>query len=192
MKNILILNAHPNPHSFSHSLAQSYYKGATAAGATCELVNLIDLDFDPNLHGGYRKRTELEPDLIRMQAAITKADHLVFVYPNWWASFPAILKGFIDRVFLPGFAFKSRENSVFIDKLLSGKTARLIVTMDSPSWYYRFFTRQPGHNAMRIGTLEFCGIKPVKITSFSPIKTANEAQLTKWLVRVEAMGKHLK
>lgn len=189
MKKILILNGHPNKEGFCHELAKHYKIGAESSGAECKLVNITDLKFDPVLRFGYTKETELEPDLVSIQNDISNADHLVFVYPNWWATFPALLKGFIDRVFLPGFAFKYRENSPFWDKLLTGKSARMIVTMDSPKWYYSLFLRNAGHNAMKKGVLEFCGIKPVKITCFSQMRTANSQKRQKWLDEVEELGK---
>jgi NAD(P)H dehydrogenase (quinone) len=77
---------------------------------------------------------------------------------------------FIDRVFLPGFGFQYRDDSVWWDKLLKGKSARLIVTMDTPLWYFRLINGQPGHKAMEKSTLDFCGIKPVKISSIGPVK----------------------
>jgi NAD(P)H dehydrogenase (quinone) len=189
MKKVLIINGHPDKESFCFAIAESYKKGADAVGADCKLVHLIDLDFNPILIFGYRKISELEPDLVKMQQEILAADHLVLVYPNWWATFPALLKGFIDRVFVPNFAFKYRENSPFWDKLLVGKTARMIVTMDTPKWYYFLMNINAGHNAMKIGVLEFCGIKPVKITSFAPIKSSNRVQRKKWLAEVEQLGK---
>jgi putative NADPH-quinone reductase len=189
MKKILIINGHPDKESFCFALAENYKKGADKAGVDCKLFNLIDLEFNPILTGGYRKINELEPDLIIMQQEILTADHLVLVYPNWWSTFPALLKGFIDRVFVPGFAFKYRENSPFWDKLLKGKTARLIVTMDTPWWYYWLINRNVGHNAMRIGVLEFCGIKPVKITTFAPVKSSDNKKRKKWLAEVEELGK---
>ncbi len=189
MKKILIINGHPDKESFCFYLAESYKKGADTAGADCKLVNLIDLDFNPILTFGYRKISELESDLVKMQKEISSADHLVLVYPNWWSTFPALLKGFIDRVFVPGFAFKYRENSPFWDKLLKGKTARLIVTMDTPWWYYWLINRNAGHNAMKICVLEFCGIKPVKITAFAPVKSSDEKKRKQWLDEVEALGK---
>ena len=192
MKKILIINGHPDKESFCFALAESYKKGADAVGASCKLVHLIDLDFNPVLTFGYRKISELEPDLVKMQEEITAADHLVFVYPNWWATFPALLKGFIDRVFVPNFAFKYRENSQFWDKLLKGKTARLIVTMDTPKWYYWLINRNAGHNAMKVGILEFCGVKPVKITVCTPIKSSDETKRKKWLEEVETLGKEQK
>ena len=188
MKNILIINGHPDKESFCFALAESYKMGADVAKSNCKLVHLIDLDFNPILTFGYRKISELEPDLVQMQQDILWADHLVFVYPNWWSTFPALLKGFIDRVFVPNFAFKYRENSPFWDKLLKGKTARLIVTMDTPKWYYWLINKSAGHNAMKVGVLEFCGIRPVNMSVFSPIKSADEAKRKKWLAEVEKFG----
>jgi hypothetical protein len=189
MKKVLVINGHPDKESFCFALAERYKKGADAAGAECKLVHLIDLKFNPILTFGYRKISELEPDLLKMQQEITAADHLVFVYPNWWSTLPALLKGFIDRVFVPTFAFKYRPNSPFWDKLLQGKTARLIVTMDTPQWYYWLINKNAGHNAMKVGILEFSGIKPVKISSFAIIKSSNEKKRNKWLDDVEALGK---
>jgi multimeric flavodoxin WrbA len=106
MKKILIINGHPDKESLCTEFAKSYKAGAEKSSADCTLINLIDLNFDPILYYGYRKRTELEPDLLKVQQDILNADHLVFVYPTWWGTYPALLKGFIDRVFLPKFAFE--------------------------------------------------------------------------------------
>jgi putative NADPH-quinone reductase len=80
----------------------------------------------------------LEPDLLAAWEKILWAEHLVWIYPIWWGSMPAILKGFIDRLFLLGFAFKKKENSVWWDKLLTGKSARIITTLDQPKWYFYY------------------------------------------------------
>ena len=188
MKQILIINGDPDKESFCNALAISYKKGADASNVACKLVNLIDLSFNPILTNGYRIITPLEPDLLQIQQDIVWANHLVFVYPNWWATYPALLKGFLDRVFLPGFAFKYKDNSPMWDKLLIGKTARLIVTMDTPQWYYWLINKNAGHNAMKIGTLEFCGIKPVKITVCTPIKTSDDKKRKQWLTQCEQLG----
>ncbi len=189
MKKILIINGHPDKESLCFALAESYKKGADINGDQCQLVHLIDLKFNPILTHGYRLVSELEPDLLKIQQDILQADHLVFVYPNWWSTMPALLKGFIDRVLLPNFAFKYHENGPFWDKLFKGKTARLLVTMDTPKWYYWLINRNAGHNAMKIGVLEFCGIKPVKISVFTPVKSSDDLKRKKWLDEVEILGK---
>lgn len=188
-KKILIINGHPDSESFNFSLSEAYKKGALSAGHDVQEIVVRDLTFNPNLEFGYRKRTELEPDLIDAREKIKWADHLVLIYPVWWGSVPAILKGFIDRVFLPGFAFKKRENSVWWDKYLTKKSARIISTMDQPSWYYRLVYRQPSNNAMKKATLEFCGIKPVKVTSIGPIRLSKDNYRQKWLTKIEKLGK---
>jgi len=189
MKNILIINGHPDKESFCYALAESYLKGAQIAGASCKVIHLIDLKFNPILLHGYRKVLELEPDLVLAQKEILAANHLVFVYPNWWGTYPALLKGFIDRVFLPNFAFKYRQKGPFWDKLLTGKTAQIIVTMDTPKWYYWLMYKSPGHNSLKIGILEFSGIEPVKINSYGPLKSSNEIKRKQWLMEVQEIGK---
>jgi len=190
-KNIVIINGHPDKNSFCTSLAEQYKKGADLS-ADCKLINLIDLNFSPVLEYGYRTRTDLEPDLQNMWDLISKANHLVFIYPNWWGTYPALLKGFIDRVFLPGFAFEYQNKSPFPKKLLTGKTARLIVTTDTPNWYYSLIYKKPGHNSMRKSILGFCGIKPVRISTIGPIKNSSKTQRIKWLDKVEKLGAQLK
>ncbi|MFT5823275.1 MAG: NAD(P)H dehydrogenase (quinone) [Crocinitomix sp.] len=192
MKKIVVINGHPDQESFCTALAEQYKSGAESSGADCKLIHLADLKFNPILTHGYRKRTELESDLLIAWDLIKESEHLVFVYPNWWGTAPALLKGFIDRVFLPNFAFKYGKSTFFWDKLLAGKSARLIVTMDTPLWYYRFIFKSPGHNAMKKGTLHFCGIKPVKITSFSPIKSSTKTKREQWLHKVEHLGRIMK
>jgi NAD(P)H dehydrogenase (quinone) len=169
MKKIALINGHPNNESFNFALAEAYKKGAENSGAEIKEIIIRDLDFNPNLQFGYQKRMELESDLIKAWEIIQWADHLVWIHPVWWGGLPAVTKGFIDRLFLPGLAFKYRENSVWWDKLLTGKTAHIITTLDQPSWYYRIFYGRPSINQLKKSTLEFCGIKPVKV--FGALKT---------------------
>lgn len=134
------------------------------------MLRLGELQFDPVLWHGYSRIQELEPDLVQAQELIRWAEHLVFVYPVWWGVMPSLMKGFFDRALLPGFGFTFRENSPFWDKLLGGRTAHLLVTMDTPSWYYRWVYRSPGHNAMTRTILGFCGIRTRKVSEFCPVK----------------------
>jgi len=188
MKKILIINGHPDKESFCAALAEAYKKGAQNSGAEVKEIIVTDLQFNPNLQFGYRKRTELEPDLLEAREMIKWANHLVWVYPVWWASFPAILKGFIDRVFLPGFAFKKREGSLLWDKYLKGRSARIISTLDQPVWYYWLINRRPSYWAMKKNILNFCGITPVKATTIGPIRLSKQAFRQRWLERVERLG----
>ncbi len=192
MKKILLILGHPNKETFCGSLAESYKKGALKAGAEVKEISVGDLQFDPILHLGYKEIQELEPDLVKSQELIKWADHLVWVYPTWWATMPALLKGFIDRIFLPGFGFKYRENSSLWDKLLKGKTARLIITLDAPAWYNFLFYGNAGQKAMKRATLEFCGIKPVRITTIGSVKMLTSKQLKTWIEKIEKLGAELR
>ena len=189
-KRILVILGHPANSSFCGALADSYVTGAKTAGNEVQLISLGNLSFDPVLHNGYATIQELETDLVAAQTTITWAQHIVFVYPIWWGAIPALLKGFIDRVFLPGFAFKFRDGSSFWDRLLSGRSAHLLVTMDTPPWYFRWVYRMPGHNQMKRTILEFSGIKPVTVSSFGPIKGSSQQKREKGLAQVNAQGRH--
>lgn len=192
MKKIALINAHPDTASFNSALAEAYTTGAQQAGADIRTITISELQFNPNLQFGYRKRMDWEPDLLASWQTIQWADHLVWVHPVWWGGLPAMAKGFIDRLFLPGLAFKYRENSVWWDKLLKGKTAHIITTMDQPGWYYRLVFGRPSINQLKKSTLEFCGVKPVKVTTIGIIKTADEQQRKKWLAKVYALGQQQK
>ena len=188
MKHILVIVGHPRPGSFCEALADAYADAARAAGADVRVAKLGELAFDPSLHGGYTSITPLEPALSTAQADILWANHLVLVYPNWWGTFPALLKGFFDRVLLPGFAFKYRQNSPMWDKLLAGRSARVFVTMDSPPWYYRWLVGAPGDKQIRKSILTFCGISPVHIHHHGPMRTSTEGQRAKWLEAARALA----
>lgn len=193
MKNrIVIINGHPDKESFNFALAEAYKKGVLNSGSEWKEIVIRNLNFNPNLQFGYRKRTELEPDLIKAQEILKWADHIVWIYPVWWGSLPAILKGFLDRVLLPGYAFKKREGSVWWDKYFSGKSSRIICTLDQPTWYYRWINKGPSHHAMKKLTLQFIGVKSVKITSIGPLRLSKEVWRKHWLKKIEKLGEQNK
>lgn len=192
MKKILIINGHPDKESYNYALADAYLEGARQTGAQIEQINIADLKFDPNLAYGYRKRTEHEPDLVNALNKIKAADHLVWVFPMWWYGYPAIMKGFIDRVFLPGITFDYVKGNPFPKGLLKKKTARIIVTADTPLWYNKLFMKNPAVNQFKRGTLKFCGIKPVKVTYIAVIRNSTDRFRVKWLKKVENIGARLK
>lgn len=188
-KRIALIYGHPDKESYNYALAEAYKKGAITSGNEIKEIIIADLDFNLNLQYGYRKRTELEPDLLKSQEILKWANHLVWIYPVWWGSVPAILKGFLDRVLLPGFAFSKRENSLWWDKYFTGKTARIICTLDQPSWYYKWAYGGPSHKAMKKLTMHFIGVKKVRITTIGPIRLSKEKFRTKWLKNVEKLGR---
>lgn len=186
-KRILVILGHPDTNSLNGALADEYARGATLAGASVRRLALGSLAFDPILRYGYKQLPDTEPDLKWAQESISWAEHLTFVYPVWWAGVPSLLKGFIDRVFLPGFAFRYRKGLAY-ERLLAGRSARLIVTTDAPVWYHKWFLGAPDIRSLRKGTLEFSGIKPVSTTVFGPVRSSTSAIRQGWLDRVNRLG----
>ncbi len=189
-KKILVILGQPQRQSYGGALATAYVEGAREVGAEVHELCVGELKFNV-CAAGSKGDPEDEAEIKTMQEAIRWADHLVFVYPIWWGTIPAILKGFIERVFLPGFAVNFRKNSPLWDKLLTGRSARLIVTLNTPSWIYRWYFGRPGHNTMKKTILQFCGIKPVRITEVGPMKNSTEARRKQWLEQVRALGRAL-
>jgi putative NADPH-quinone reductase len=183
---LLILDANPSPHSLCAALATSYARGA-ARHTSAEIIRLADLTFDPVLRAGYEATQPWEPDLERAAAAIQAARHIVIVSPTWWAGPPAILKGFIDRIFLPGWAYKF-EGKPLPTPLLAGRSARLIITMDSPSLWYRLVHSRALHAMLIRPTLRFVGIKDVTETTIYKVRDLDAAARAAWISRVEHIG----
>lgn len=188
MKKVLIIDGHPDDKSFCQGLAKAYFTGAVAAKNDVKTLSLRELNFELSLRNGYRVIQELEDDLKKSQELIAWAEHVVIVYPIWWGSMPALLKGFLDRVLLPGFAFKYRKNSPLWDKLLKGRSAHIIVTSDAPYWYNLVAYLGAPYRAMKKGVLEFCGFSPVKMTSIGSVKNLNGKKREQWLNKVMELG----
>jgi putative NADPH-quinone reductase len=188
MKKVIIINGNPKKECFNRAIANAYAEGAKDKGAEVRQINISDLDFQPNLAYGYTQRIELEPDLADALEQIKWAEHIVMVFPLWWGTVPALLKGFFDRVFLPGIAFSYRKGSQFWDKLFAGKTAHIICTMDAPAWYYRFILWQPGIRALRVSILGFVGIKTIRKTYFGAVRFSTPESRTRWLNQVRRMA----
>jgi putative NADPH-quinone reductase len=186
--NVLIINGHPKEKSFNDAIVKAYEQGALNTDASVEVLTLRDLEFNLNLETAYEKEEDLEEDLKMAIEKIKWCDHMVWVHPVWWSSYPALMKGFIDRTFLPGVTYKYEGKSVFPEKLLKGKTARIICTADSPSWYNTLFLGAPATKQLKKNTLEFCGVKPVKTNFIGPVRNSTPAFREKWLQKITKLG----
>lgn len=187
-KNIFILLGHPDKDTLTGSFADIYAEEAKKAGHNVRLMYIQDMDFDPVLHKGYKEIQELEPDLITVQENMKWADHFVIVYPNWWCSMPAILKGMFDRMFLPGFAFRFRKDRPGWDQLMKGKTARVMILANTHPWLIHFlfgdFT-----NELSRGILGFAGYK-TKVSTFGPSEKAPEEKIENWKKKIARFASH--
>lgn len=188
MSKILVVQGHPDPASLCASLAKAYAESAKSGGHEVRMLALPDLAFDPILRGGFSGTQPLEPDLVAAQASITWAEHIVIAYPVWWGAPPALLKGFIDRTFLPGFAFKYRPTGALWDKLLTGKSARLLVTADSPGWYLALVTGNPAVKVVKKSTLDFCGVSPVHVTLMPTVRRSKPDLRASWIEEARRLG----
>ena len=187
MTHALVIEAHPDAGRFSSALADAYAAGAARNGATVSRLALRDLRFDPILRGGFRGSQALEPDLLAARAAIEAADHLVWVTPVWWGALPALLKGFIDRTFLPGWAFE-QTGAALPKGLLAGRTARVISTMDSPWWWSWLKHGRAAHRSLVQATLHYVGIAKVRETTAFRLRLLDATARGALLARVEADG----
>jgi len=187
MKNILVVLGHPSLNSLNRKIADSYFDGAKKNFQVKKLY-LPEIKFDPVLHEGYNKVQDLEKDLVKAQELIKWANHLVFVYPIWWLNPPAILKGFIDRVFLPGFAFKYKEKSPYPVRYLKGKSASVINTVGGPRILYillGWLIKRP----FTWGFLTFCGIKSKNQKYFCSInKNLTKERFEKIILKTKIWG----
>jgi NAD(P)H dehydrogenase (quinone) len=166
---IYLLLGHPDKKSLNGQIAEAYYKAAIEKGHEVRFQQLGEMTFEPILWKGYKAIQELEPDLKQAQQNITWCDKWVIVFPMWWGSVPALLKGFIDRTLHPGFAFKYHDHGPLWDKLLKGRSAELISTCDGPWWWNWLQYRNCDLTALKMATLKFCGVSPVRSTRISSV-----------------------
>lgn len=188
MNHATLLLGHADPRSFNHALADAYADGLREAGFTVDVFSLAQLAFDPVVRVGHDHDQPLEPDLLRVRASIDRASHLAFVFPTYWASPPAIVRALVDRLFLPGWAFRY-EGAALPTGLLQGRSARVIATMDSPSWWYTLAYRRSLHATMGGATLRFCGIRPTRFTTVHGVRTLDVAARAAWVERARELGR---
>src|SRR3989344_5980911 len=191
-KKIVILLGHPDTsQTLSGEMALLYEASAQAAGHEVRRFNLGEMRFDPILHKGYKVIQELEPDLGALQEAIRWCDHFVVIYPNWWCTMPALLKGLFDRMWLPGFAFNMRKTlqgtpAAGWHKKLKGKTARVIVLSGThPLLIMLMFGDYT--NEIKMGILWFSGLT-TRIPRLGPTDHAPEWLKNNWRKKVLRLG----
>lgn len=186
---LLVILGHVRNESLCGALANAYAEGAASVGCDVRTLRLGDMTFNPDVELPSPAAQPLEPDLERARDLIAWADHLVFVFPNWWGMMPARLKGFLDRVLYPGFAF--REEGGHYYGLLAPRTAELLITMDVPPPVYRWVQGAPGQRAMAGATLGLCGIKTLGVHRFSAPSHSDHATRVTWITRARALGERL-
>jgi putative NADPH-quinone reductase len=188
-RRIAIIQGHPDPRGdrYGHALARSYAEGAAAGGHDVRTVDLARLEF-PLLRSKDDWDGGAPPDGVRQaQEAIRWADHLVILYPLWLGTMPALLKAFLEQAFRPGFAIGRGGAGSSWKKLLTGKSARVVVTMGMPALVYRWFFRAHSLKSLERNILGFVGIGPIRETLIGTVE-ASAASRERWLAKLRALG----
>lgn len=189
-KRIVIIQGHPDskhPH-LGHALAKAYSEGANEAGHEVRHITVGELDF-PLL----RSKIEWEaatylPSIMQSQESIRWANHLVIVYPLWLGSMPALLKAFLEQVFRPGFAISKGEPGKIWKKLLTGRSAHIVVTMGMPALIYRWFFRAHSLKSLERNILGFSGIGPIRASVIGMVESDDDARRRKWIQKMRKFG----
>ena len=186
---IAIIDGHPDPERsrFCHAAADAYRLGAEESGHEVRLFRLGDMEV-PLLRSKAEWESEPAPEGIReCQEAIGWADHVVILFPLWLGGMPAMLKALLEQIFRPGFAFKV-DSSPMGEKLLKGKSARVIVTMGMPAFVYRLYFRAHSLRSLKRNILGFVGIGPIRTTIIGSIAAMDDAKHRRWLRAIRAYG----
>lgn len=187
-KKIFILVGNPDNDSLSVLLADAYAASAIKAGHEVRMTKIADMKFDPILHKGYKVVQAYEPDLVKFQEDVKWSNHFVTFFPIWWSDAPAILKGLVDRVWMPGFAFNFRKGLIpgWIRRL-KGKSARVVVSSDSMPITLWFLFGGNINSYVR-GVLRFSGFAPVRKTWLYGMRKMTPAKVTGFIKKMEKLG----
>lgn len=180
-----VIYAHPNPNSFNGAILNQVIKALEDGKHSYDVIDLYKDRFDPILLFDEKKRRsdmKHDPETAEYRRIVKNADHLIFIYPLWWGGMPAIMKGFIDRVFVAGEAYTYQGK--LPKGLLKARTASVYYTADAPSWYLRFWRRDADWVTVKDVMLKFCGVRRVRRLLFAGVKDSSEEKRTQWLDRV--------
>ncbi|MFN7102317.1 MAG: NAD(P)H-dependent oxidoreductase [Pseudorhizobium sp.] len=188
MAKILIIQGHPDQAEkhLCHALGDAYAAGAERAGHSVERLELSEMDIPFLTSQREQEEGVVEPAIAKAQTMLAAADHLVFVYPLWLGEMPALVKAFFEQVARPGFAYDIHKPPLR-NGLLTGRSARVIITMGMPAWFYRVYYGSHSLKALKIGILHFIGIKPVRATLIGMV-SGGRFKGEPWLAKMEKLG----
>ena len=190
-KRILLIQGHPDASQrhLCHALEDAYAQGATAAGHKIRRINVATLDF-PLLRSQHEWETGILPHgLEEAQEDIKWAEHLLLLFPLLLGDMPALLKGFLEQVARPGFAFLRAGKNPLAQKALTGRSARVVVTMGMPALIYRWYFRAHSVKSLERNILGFVGIAPVNETLIGMSGNMDSAAVKKWFAKLEKLGR---
>ncbi len=189
-RHVLIIQGHPDRgvSHFCHGLAAAYRKGAEASGYEVEELSIAGQKFQLLTSEDEWQRGEVASDILASQEMIRRADHLVLIFPLWMGTVPAMVKAFLEQVMRPGFAFDEQAREGPGGGLLKGKSARVIITMGMPGFFYRWYFGAHGYRNLKRNILKFCGIRPVRHCFVGLTGAKRPEGRQRWLERIESLG----
>jgi putative NADPH-quinone reductase len=190
VQRILLIQGHPEAtrRHLGHLLEDAYASGALSAGYEVRRVNVATLDFPLLRSQEAWEHGELPPALLAAQADIAWAQHLVLFFPLWLGDMPAMLKGFLEQLARPGFAFQAEGDNPFGHKGLTGRSARVVVTMGMPALLYRWYFRAHSVKSLERNILGFIGIAPVHETLIGMVDRLGDAGVGEWQAKLRKLG----
>ncbi len=191
MSNILVVQSHPDisvPH-YCHALADAYCEGARSGGHEIRLIDLGNTDVPILRSQAEWESADAIPEFVSAaQSDIEWSDHIVFIYPLWLGSMPALLKAWLEQVLRPDFAFNIVPNGQGWEAKLGGRSARIVITMGMPALVYRWFFFSHSLRSFERNILKFGGIKPVRHSLIGMVESKSPKPRKRWLARMKRLG----
>ncbi|MDX1069379.1 flavodoxin family protein [Sinorhizobium medicae] len=190
---ILLVLAHPLENSFAANVARTAKESLEAKGHTVDLLDLYRDGFDPRLtvaeRGSYFDERYDSSEVSVWVDRLKAADGLMLVFPQWWFNFPAILKGFFDRVFAPGVAFDhDRAGGRIMPRLGNIKLFWALTSTGSPWWVVHLYMGNPVRRLLKRGIAAFCGKGlDFRMIALHDMDRVTEAKRKRHLERVRAL-----
>ncbi len=186
---IALVQGHPDPAGghFCHALADAYVAGAREADRELRCIEVGRLDFPLLRNKDDWEKGAVPKGLAAAQKTIAWADHLVIAYPLWLGGMPALLKAFLEQALRPGFAIGKQLDGGW-ERLLEGKSARIVVTMGMPAAVYRFYFRAHSLKSLERNILGLCGIGPIAETLIGNVEGCGDARRRAWLEKLRRYG----
>lgn len=189
-KRILIIDGHPDPlaERYVHALSKANFDGARTGGHEVRSIIVSEVEF-PLLRTSADFQGASPPSRIHeCQELLQWAQHVVILFPLWMGSMPALLKGFFEQTLRPGFAFAASESHGLPKRLLTGRSARIIVTMGMPALFYRWYFRAHSLKSLQRNILRFCGFRPVHACVVGMVDAMGQKRRGEWLAKIQELG----
>ncbi|HKL86722.1 MAG TPA: NAD(P)H-dependent oxidoreductase [Treponemataceae bacterium] len=189
--NYLVIYAHPNMNSLNHSVLEETLKLLNSKeNAEVQVIDLYGENFDPRLNfdaSHPRRDMKTREETEKYRNSILWANHIVFIYPIWWGRAPAILLGFIDKIFVSGFAYHHPPTALLPQGLLKGKTATVITTQKGPAFITRLVFKDSHRRVMKKQVLQFCGIKKVRFLEIGQSEAMTPERFSKVQKKIQKL-----